>query len=315
MAGPNNQNSTPSNIGLAHARRGATLARVKTRDEQRRSKRLTERLGVMSYGVSGERAGKDYTDAHNYITDYYNDLADIAEDIWEAARDGIAQFVETSSIPEERLTDHFVFKLIGAVLDVVPSLAPVKTALSALATGGEVVKQLVAVAGEREATDAYAAAASRAGSSQEAARGARDFVKAMAPLARQAVIEQRKNQRAALELYAGQHPEMRGALYAIVVGALGPQPKYNAATITAFGTKYEIELYKTFYAPKAHVEVMSHIDRRSGRTQGSRTTVRGVPDAVLGRLVTLTGAASYEAAVLDWNLPREYRSAPVWHGR
>jgi hypothetical protein len=199
------------------------------------------------------RESRDYTNAQQYVTDFYSTQARIHDDLGEATHRAINKFTEISSIPVTALRANIVYQLVRVALGVLPGASGVIELfdrLSAglqLATNGARLATIAGVVSQRGAAGIYGAAiAPRGGERQMAAVSALDSLSRFDTEGAQAIERERAEIRSLVEKI-GADPTLHSTVYQEVVNGLGRLPVYDASVIQQFEKEYELRLYQNYY--------------------------------------------------------------------
>lgn len=285
--------------------------------------------------MSDANIAKDYTDAGNYITDYYSRNESIIDDYGDAARAAVNNFFLISTIKEEKLDFSLFSVLIEVTALVLPHVRVVKLgADKAIKAAKDMIQydylddsnkdKLKAIAGKlaEKAEDLAkdnikkvpeAVAGGKAGGLDENAVRiyavkANDEVGRLKGVMRGFVIFEREVMRNSLSLMYENKPERRGRLKNMLAQEiLGSLPVYDPTEIQNFGKRYELSLYRKFYEKKAYQKWHIYFNYHNNLTSVS---IEGLPAAVGKRVVALSGMPTLRDAVIPWNLRivRHYES-------
>jgi len=271
----------------------------------------------------------DYTNAVKYVDEYFDVEYKIIDDFGESMDRAVNLFRDYTSIKNEAKVD---FSILGLLIDVaaiaLPQVKAIKASLKFL--DGQVkgvVDYTLWQEGTRETAKALLGKGYEKG--EEFARGqlkelVSGGVKAgeetsLALFAAKHQEDAGKLGRLITELHVIRASVMKNAVeYAQTVKAnegkltemfhklLGPKPVYKSEDISKFESKFELDLYKSYYQRRAYI--LRKTTDHGYNQKLTETTIEGMPNAVQSRLLTLTKLPNIAFAVMTWNLRQETKT-------
>ncbi len=290
--------------GALRGSQGPQIVPLVSADIQIHRKRPPTRAEIEASkaGAKAEAVSKDYTDAQNYVTDFYSTYAQIHTGLSGATHRAIDKFTNYSTIPESRLGANVAYQLVRVVLGILPGASAAITLVDKLTNGLELavdaarIATVAGVVAQRTAAGVYAAVAAPGGGEQrEAAAKALDDLSKFSTEGAERIEKERREKRFNVEVI-GNDTAWRGKILEVVRQSLGPKPEYRADLIQKFEKEYELKLYREYYATRASVDEVQNFP---GGPQ-----VKGVPEKVLGRWRSLTGTPNDVEAALKVGLKK-----------
>jgi hypothetical protein len=286
---------------LPAAGQGPALA-ARSLQRQRRQRRRSE-----PSAESAAEFARDYTDAQNYVTDFYSTAARIQDDLAEAAHRSINKFTEVTGIPDSRLGANIAYQAIRIVLGILPgasSVIGIFDAVSrglALATSGARLATMAGVVSQRAAAGVFTAQNAPGAGTRPAAIEALDTLSRFDTEGAARIERERAEARDRVAQIG--RTSSRLAIFREIAGVsllsevrtdLGPLPVYDAATIQRFEQEYELRLYREYYVRNAW------IDHRPPSFFGRPYTsyvINQVPGATRRRILSLHRLLGHTAQV------------------
>lgn len=266
---------------------------------------------------------KDYTDASNYVTDYYSVKEALVEDFADVARSAVFNFFLSSSVKEEKVDFDIYSVLAEVVLAVAPHFVLVQKGVDKFVKYAkkkveyEILNDLdknkmEAVAGvivstlEDKAKEGVKTLSSSDGFNDSAIR--HYAVQAMSDAnnlknyLRGSIILEREILRLILSEVFDKDTSKRGQIKSLATKILGQKPSYDPSSLAYLGEQYELSLYRKFYEKKAYIEEITTYSMYG--TINVTTNIVGMPDAVQKRILAIRHLTEIGYALGFFNLKK-----------
>jgi len=230
------------------AQGGRVVERVATNVIQRAPKKTAAQLAA----VEAEAVARDYTDAQDYVTDFYSTAAAVHRAMVSASHRSINRFTETSQILDSRLAANVTYQLVRIVLGILPGAKGVVELFDALRAGtsiaanGARLATIAATIAQRSAAGVSTAVVPGTGNERREAVHALDTLTAFDTDGAQRIETERAMSRTAVEAL-GRDPVNRHQMRAVAESLLGPAPVLVATDLRRFEAEYELRLYAAYY--------------------------------------------------------------------